>query len=164
MLERRDAITNEVLEPITFVLVYSTVVFISIYKITHRLSWHRCENLQILSQSTPSVNTFRNALIPAAQPPWRLNIIQDGREVTVHPDNTHLRLNISLLSTAQHAVQPFAQLLQKCSDVCQRGHGGASSIKVHIRMHWTCNQGVLSDSNQIMVAYWSVYGDFSATR
>ena len=59
---------------------------------------------------------------------------------------------------------PFAQLLQKCSDVCHRGHGGASvcvsSIKVHIRIHWTCNQGV-RDSNQIMVAYWSVYGDFS---
>jgi len=41
---------------------------------------------------------------------------------------------------------PFAQLLQKCSDVCHRGHGGASvcvsSIKVHIQIHWTCNQGV----------------------
>jgi len=62
---------------------------------------------------------------------------------------------------------PFTQLLQKCSEVCHRGHGGASvcvsSIKVHIRIRWTCNQGVLSDSNQIMVAYWSVYGDFSLT-
>jgi len=62
----------------------------------------------------------------------------------------------------------FAQLLQKCSDVCHRGHGDASicvsSIKVHIRIHWTCNQGVyVSDSNQIMVAYYSVYGDFSPT-
>jgi len=41
---------------------------------------------------------------------------------------------------------PFAQLFQKCSDVCHRGHGGASvcvsSIKVHLRIHWTCNQGV----------------------
>ena len=41
---------------------------------------------------------------------------------------------------------PFPQLPQKCSEVCQRGHGGASicvsSIKVHIRIHWTCNQGV----------------------
>ena len=40
----------------------------------------------------------------------------------------------------------FAQLLQKCSDVCHRGHGGASvcvsSIKVHIRIHLTCNQGL----------------------
>jgi hypothetical protein len=40
----------------------------------------------------------------------------------------------------------FAQLLQKCSDVCHRGHGGpsvfGSSITVHIRIHWTCNQGV----------------------
>jgi len=35
-----------------------------------------------------------------------------------------------------------------------------SSIKVHIRIHWTCNQGV-RDSNQIIVAYWSVYGEFS---
>jgi len=38
------------------------------------------------------------------------------------------------------------QLLQKCSDVCHRGHGGASvcvsSIKVHIWIHCTCNQGV----------------------
>jgi hypothetical protein len=31
--------------------------------------------------------------------------VQGGREVTVHPDNTYLRLNISLHSTAQHAVQ-----------------------------------------------------------
>ena len=41
---------------------------------------------------------------------------------------------------------PFAQLLTKCLDVCHRGHGGApvcvSSIKVHIRIRWTCNQGV----------------------
>ena len=61
---------------------------------------------------------------------------------------------------------PFAQLLQKCSDVCHRGHGGTSvcvsSIKVHIWIHWTCNQGVC-DSNQMMVAYWSVYSDFSPT-
>ena len=61
---------------------------------------------------------------------------------------------------------PFAQILQKCSNVCHRRHGGASlwvsSIKVHIRIHWTYNQGV-RDSNQIMVAYWSVYGDFSSS-
>ena len=31
--------------------------------------------------------------------------IQSGREVTVHSENTHLRLNISLQCTAQHAVQ-----------------------------------------------------------
>ena len=31
--------------------------------------------------------------------------IQGGQEVTVHPDNTHLGINISLLSTVQHAVQ-----------------------------------------------------------
>jgi len=41
---------------------------------------------------------------------------------------------------------PFTQLLQKCSDVCHRGHGGTSvcvsSIKVHIWIHSTCNQGV----------------------
>ena len=62
---------------------------------------------------------------------------------------------------------PFAQLLQKCSDLCHRGHGGASvcvsSIKVHVRIHWTCNKAYVSDSNQIVVAYWSVYGDFSPT-
>ena len=33
------------------------------------------------------------------------SIVQDGREVTVHPDNTHLRHNLSLHSTAQHALQ-----------------------------------------------------------
>ena len=41
---------------------------------------------------------------------------------------------------------PFAQLLPKCSDVCHRGHEGSSvcvsSIKVHIRIRRTCNQGV----------------------
>ena len=31
--------------------------------------------------------------------------IQCGREITVHADNTHLRLNISLYRTAQHAIQ-----------------------------------------------------------
>jgi hypothetical protein len=40
----------------------------------------------------------------------------------------------------------FAQLLQKCSNLCHRGHWDASvcvsSIKVHIRIHWTCNQDV----------------------
>jgi hypothetical protein len=38
------------------------------------------------------------------------------------------------------------QLLEKWSDVCHRGHGGApvcvSSIKVHIRINLTWNQGV----------------------
>ena len=41
---------------------------------------------------------------------------------------------------------PFPQLLPKCSNVCHRGYGGASvcvsSIKVHIRIRWTCNQGI----------------------
>jgi len=31
--------------------------------------------------------------------------MQGGREFTVHPDNTHLTLNLSLHSTAQHVVQ-----------------------------------------------------------
>jgi len=38
-----------------------------------------------------------------------------------------------------------------------------SSIKVHIRIHWTSNQVYGSNPNQIMVAYWSGDGDFSAT-
>ena len=33
------------------------------------------------------------------------SVLQGGREVTVHPDNTHLRLNLSLHSTAQHSTQ-----------------------------------------------------------
>ena len=59
---------------------------------------------------------------------------------------------------------PFAQLIQKCSDVCHRGHGGesvcVSSIRAHTRIHWTCNQG-LRDPNQIILACWWVYGNFS---
>ena len=31
--------------------------------------------------------------------------LQVGKEVALHPDNKHLRLNLSLHSTAQHAVQ-----------------------------------------------------------
>ncbi|GFG28505.1 hypothetical protein Cfor_03630 [Coptotermes formosanus] len=41
---------------------------------------------------------------------------------------------------------PFAQLLQKCSDVCHRGLGGASAcvscIKVQLRIHWASNQDI----------------------
>ena len=40
--------------------------------------------------------------------------VQGGREVTVHPDNTHLRLNLSLHSTAQHAVQCKMAVWQQC--------------------------------------------------
>jgi hypothetical protein len=32
-------------------------------------------------------------------------VLQGGREVTVNPENTHLKHNSSLHSTAQHAVQ-----------------------------------------------------------
>jgi len=41
---------------------------------------------------------------------------------------------------------PFAPLLHKCSKTCHRGHGDTStcvsSIKVHIRIHQTCNEEV----------------------
>jgi hypothetical protein len=37
-----------------------------------------------------------------------------------------------------------------------------SSIRVHIRIHWTSNQVYVSNPNHIMVAYWSGDGDFSA--
>jgi len=43
-----------------------------------------------------------------------LRKLQGGREVTVHPDNTHLRLNLSLHSTAQHAVQCKMAVWQQC--------------------------------------------------
>ena len=59
---------------------------------------------------------------------------------------------------------PFAQLLPKCSDVCHRGHGGvcpASRCTYGFAGHVT--KAYVSDSNQIMVAYSSVYGDFSPT-
>jgi len=41
--------------------------------------------------------------------------VQGGREVTVHPENTHLRLNISLRCTAQHAVQCKMVGWQQCA-------------------------------------------------
>jgi len=41
-------------------------------------------------------------------------LIQGGREVTVHPDNTHLRLYLSLHSTAPHAVQCKMVVWQQC--------------------------------------------------
>ena len=57
-----------------------------------------------------------------------------------------LRVATTTTICAELWKTPFSQLLQKCSDVCHRGHGGTSvcvsSIKVHIRIHWTCNQGV----------------------
>ena len=47
---------------------------------------------------------------------WEQNVyIQGGQEVTVHPDNTHLRLNISLHSTAQHTVQCKMVVWQQCA-------------------------------------------------
>jgi hypothetical protein len=41
-------------------------------------------------------------------------IVQGGREVTVHTDNRHLRLNLSLHSTAQHVVQCKMVGWQQC--------------------------------------------------
>ena len=41
--------------------------------------------------------------------------VQGSREVTVHPENTHLRLNISLQCTAQHAVQCKIVGWQQCA-------------------------------------------------
>jgi hypothetical protein len=40
--------------------------------------------------------------------------IQDGREITEHPDNTHIRINLSLHNTAQHAVQCKMAIWQQC--------------------------------------------------
>jgi hypothetical protein len=44
-----------------------------------------------------------------------LDNLQSGREVTIRPDNTHLRLNISLHHTAQHAVQCKMVGWQQCA-------------------------------------------------
>jgi len=41
--------------------------------------------------------------------------IQVGREITVHPDNTHLRLDKSLYSTAQHTVRCKMVVWQQCA-------------------------------------------------
>jgi hypothetical protein len=63
-----------------------------------------------------------------------------SREDWLHVATTTTKICAELWKT------PYAQILQKCSDVCHRGHEGASvcvsSIKVHIRIHWTSNQGV----------------------
>jgi hypothetical protein len=45
---------------------------------------------------------------------WDLDPILGGREVTIHPDNTHLRLNLNLHSTAQHAVQCKMAVWHQC--------------------------------------------------
>jgi hypothetical protein len=51
--------------------------------------------------------------------------------------------SIELRSCGRHLSQNYSK---NASKICHRGHGGASvcvsSIKVHIRIHWTCNQGV----------------------
>jgi len=44
-----------------------------------------------------------------------ITFLQGGREVTVHPENTHLRLNIILQCTAQHAVQCKMVGWQQCA-------------------------------------------------
>jgi hypothetical protein len=46
---------------------------------------------------------------------WIILNLQGGREVTVHPDNMHFRLNISLHCTAQHAVQCKMVGWQQCA-------------------------------------------------
>jgi hypothetical protein len=47
----------------------------------------------------------RQILVNVMQFAVQATCVQGGREVTVHPDNTRLRLNISLHCTSQHAVQ-----------------------------------------------------------
>jgi hypothetical protein len=77
----------------------------------------RNESLYRLRYPGHQINTLISGKLryPAAPfPPRRCRIkqffavlvhrfIRDRREVTVHPDNTHLRLSTSLKSTAQHA-------------------------------------------------------------
>ena len=66
------------------------------------------EHYQLYYCMLPQCSCFTNTL--HAHP-----TIQSGREVTVHPDNTHLRLNISLDSTVQHTVQCKMVLWQQCA-------------------------------------------------
>jgi len=54
-------------------------------------------------------------------------VLQDGREVIIHPDIRHLRLNLSLHSTAQHSMQYnvkwwFGNSVQDCAHVICRSH------------------------------------------
>ena len=64
-------------------------------------------------------------------------IIKGRVAVRCYNNNEDLRRAVE---DAFHTITP------KMLDVCHRGHGGASvcvsSIKVHIRIHWTCNQGI----------------------
>jgi len=52
---------------------------------------------------------------------------------------------------------PFAKSLHQCSDACHRWRRGASafvsSIKMHIRIHWTCNQQVYRQLKLIMIEH-----------
>ena len=49
------------------------------------------------------------------------------------------------------AFRSITPVLHKCSDTCRRGHGDAStcasSIKVHMWTHWTCNHALVIQIN-----------------
>jgi len=79
----------------------------------------------------------------------QINIVQGGREVTVHPDNTHLRLNLSLHSTAQHAVQCKMVVWQQCPRWCTRDSPQPQNLVVF--SVWLTQAVTLSRS-----AWWQV--------
>jgi hypothetical protein len=54
--------------------------------------------------SDEEIVTIKNQYELRHESGW-IGDLQGGQEVTVHPDNTHLRLNLSLHSTAQHSTQ-----------------------------------------------------------
>jgi hypothetical protein len=70
------------------------------------------------------------------------------------------RYNTDLRKAVEGAYRTITPKMRRRMSEDMKGHPFVSSIKEHIRIHWTCNQG-LRNSKQIMVGYWSVYGEFS---
>jgi hypothetical protein len=78
---------------------------------------HKHTHYKTHSYTHTRIHTLQNNIKP---PQYKIHpnetvTIQGGQEVTVHPDNTHLRLNISLHCTAQHAVQCKMAGWQQCA-------------------------------------------------
>ena len=92
-------------------------------KITTLIIWflHKAE-LTIMNLFVQNKQPTKHYTLPPINPTpllylrvtWMHNL-QGGQEVTVHPENTHLRLNISLQCTAQHAVQCKMVGWQQCA-------------------------------------------------
>jgi len=80
---------------------------------------------------------------PLPWPPRSPDVTTPNNSCGVLSREEWLRVATTTTICAELCKAPFAQLLQKYSNVCHIGHGVCvSSIKMHIRIQWTCNQGV----------------------